>query len=87
MLDKTSEIIKTKGDNTEWFDNESIDKFRRRQRRLRDSRTIAFGFLSCGFLILASLQIWLGLSMLLFLGFFIATIISIVIDSIISLKN
>ncbi len=81
MASKANEINLYEEKDTSWFDTKDLEKYRGKPKWLKKYKSILYGILSCGFLILASFKIWQGMSFIMFLGFFVATILTIVIDS------
>ena len=81
MASKTNEINCFEEKDTNWFDTKDLEKYKGRSKWLKKYKPLIYSSLSCGFLTMAALEIWQGLSLLMFLSFFVATILSIVIDS------
>lgn len=81
MASKTAEINYTEENDYNWFDNEDLEKYKGRPKWLKKYKPVIYSILCCGFLTMAALQIWQGISFLMFIIFFVATILSIVIDS------
>ncbi|MHA1198782.1 MAG: hypothetical protein ACTSQF_05445 [Candidatus Heimdallarchaeaceae archaeon] len=81
MVSKTNEIEYLEETDTSWFDTEDLEQFKGSPKWWKTYNSLIYGCISCGFLILASFKVWQGMSFIMFIAFFVATILSIVIDS------
>ncbi len=80
MASKRSEINLFDERDYNLFDSKDLEKHRGRPKRVKEYRSIIYGSLSCGFLSMAVFEIWQGMSFIVFIGFLVATVLSIVID-------